>query len=327
MPSNTRRRLARLGPALAAAAMLPWRVHAQTFPTRALRMIVPFPPGGPVDTTARAIAPNLSTALGQPVIVENRAGAGGIVGAEIAAKAPADGYTLFVCAIHHAVLPGLRGNLPYNIEKDFAPITSAANYPVILVAHPAVPVRNVAELIAYAKQNPGRLAYGSSGNGGGTHLAGELFASMTGADLVHVPYKGSAPAMTDLVGGQVQLMFADGTSALPQIRGGRVRALGIASPRRSSLLPDLPTIAESGVPGYEAYSWAGIVVPAGTPPDTTARLNAEIVRVLNTPEVKQRMLEAGSEAAPSTQEQFARMLRGEITKWARVIRERNIQPD
>lgn len=327
MHSHQRRRLAILGGALGVAAVLPGRASAQSYPARPVRMIVPFPPGGPVDTTARAIAPNLSNALGQPVIVENRAGAGGIVGAEIASKAPADGYTVFVCAIHHAVLPGLRSSLPYDVEKDFAPVTSAANYPVILVAHPTVPVRNVAELITYAKQNPGRLAYGSSGNGGGTHLAGELFASMAGVDLLHVPYKGSAPAMADLVGGQVQLMFADGTSALPQIRGGRVRALGIASPKRSPLLPDLPTIAESGVPGYEAYSWAGILVPSGTPADTVARLNAEIVKVLNTPEVRQRMIDAGSEAAPSTQEQFARMLRGEINKWARVIRERNIQPD
>lgn len=327
MTPTDRRQFAALGAALIAGATLPGRALAQAYPSRPVKMIVPFPPGGPVDTTARAIAPRLSEALGQQVLVDNRAGAGGIVGAEIAAKAPADGYNLFVCAIHHSVLPALRPALPYNIEKDFVPVSFAAMFPVVLVAHPSLPVRSVPELIAYARQNPGKLAYGSAGNGGGTHLAGELFASMVGVDLLHVPYKGSAPAMTDLVGGQVQLMFADAPTALPQIRSGRVRALGVASPKRSTLVPDLPTIAEGGVPGYEAYSWAAIVAPAATPREAVARLNAEIVKVLNAPDVRQRLLDAGAEAMPSSPEQFGLMLKAEMTKWAKVIKERNIQAD
>ena len=327
MRSFKRRSFAAFTGALATIAALPAAASAPAFPTRPVRLIVPFPPGGPVDTTARVIAPQLAEGLGQPVLVENRAGAGGIVGAEYAARAAADGHTLLVCAIHHSVLPALRPSLPYSVDRDFLPITSAASYPVVLVAHPSVPVRSVVELIAYARQNPGRLAYGSAGNGGGTHLAGELFASMAGVNLLHVPYKGSAPAMADLIGGQVQLMFADGTTALPQIRGGRVRALGIASPKRSQLLPDLPTIAESGLASYEAYSWAGILAPSGTPQDAVTRLNAEIVKVLSTPAAKQRMLEAGSEATPSSPDQFGRMLRDEMAKWARVVRERNIQAD
>lgn len=322
-----RRTFSMFGAATLATVATPGSAWSQAFPARPVRMIVPFPPGGPVDTTARAIAPKLSEALGQQVLVDNKAGAGGIVGAEIAARAPADGYNLFVCAIHHSVLPALRASLPYNIEKDFVPVSFAAMFPVILVAHPSQPFRNVPELISYAKKNPGKLAYGSAGNGGGTHLAGELFASMAGVDLLHVPYKGSSPAMTDLIGGQVQLMFADAPTALPQIRNGRVRALGVASPKRSALLPDLPTIAEAGVAGYEAYSWAAVVAPAGTPPEAVSRLNTEIVKVLNAPEVRQRLLEAGAEAMPTSPEQFGRMLRGEMNKWAKVVKERNIQAD
>lgn len=303
--------------------------HAQTsaFPSRPVKFIVPFPPGGPVDTTARAVTAKLSETWSQQVLVENRAGAGGIVGAEAAVRAPADGYTVFVCAIHHAVLPGLKPNLSYNIERDFAPVSFGAMFPVILVAHPSVQARTVPELIALAKKQPGKVAYASSGNGGGTHLAGELFAAMAGVDLLHVPYKGSAPAMTDVVGGQVQLMFADAPTALPQIKAGRVRAIAVASPKRSPLAPELPTIAEAGVPGYEAYSWAGFVVPAATPKDVVARLNAEIVRVLSLPEVKQRLLEQGAEAMPGSPEQFGQMMKAEIAKWGRIIREKNIQAD
>lgn len=322
-----RRGFSALSASLLAAAALPAPARAQAYPTRPVKLVVPFPPGGPVDTTARAIAPKLTEYLKQQVLVDNRAGAGGIVGAEIASKAPADGHTLFVCAIHHSVLPSLRPSLPYNIESDFVPVSFGAMFPVILVAHPSLPARTVPELIAYAKQNPGKLAYGSAGNGGGTHLAGELFASIAGVDLLHVPYKGSAPAMTDLIGGQVQLMFADAPTALPQIRSGRVRPIGVASPKRTALLPELPTIAEAGVAGYEAYSWAAFVAPAATPREVVARLNADIVRALSQPDVKQRLLEAGAEAMPTTPEQFARLLKAEMTKWAKVIKERNIQAD
>lgn len=300
---------------------------AQVYPTRQVRFTVPFPAGGPVDTTARVLAQKLSELWGQPAIVDNRAGAGGIVGAEIAAKLPGDGYNLFVCSIHHSVLPSLKPKLPYDIEKDFVPVSFGAMFPVVLVAHPSLPVKNVAELMALAKKQPGKLSFGSSGNGGGTHLAGELFNMQAGTSLLHVPYKGSAPAMTDLLGGQVQLMFSDAPTALQHIKSGKVRALGVASAQRSALLPEVPTIAESGLPGYEAYSWAGIVAPAGTPKETVARLSADIGKVLSQPDVKQRLYDAGAEAMPSTPEQFAQMLRTEIVKWGKVVKAANIQSD
>jgi tripartite-type tricarboxylate transporter receptor subunit TctC len=314
-----------LAAALLGAAALP--AHAQSYPTKPVRFIVPFPPGGPVDATARAITFKLSEYWKQQAIVDNRAGAGGIVGAEVAAKSPADGYTVFVCSIHHSVLPSLRSDLSYNIEKDFAPVTFATAFPIILVAHPSVQSKSVKELVAYARANPGKLSYGSAGNGGGTHLAGELFKDIAKVDLLHVPYKGSAPAMTDLLGGQVQLMFSDGPTALPQIKGGKVRALAVGSPKRSALVPDLPTIAESGLAGYDAYSWSGIVVPAATPKEIVAKLNADIVKALNDPEVKKRLLENGAEAMPGTPDQFAKTLRSEITKWGKVVKAANIKAD
>ena len=321
----TRRQFLGATGGLLAGAALP--SLGQTYPGKPVRFIVPFPPGGPVDTTARGFAHKLSEYWGQQAIVDNRAGAGGIVGAEIAAKSPADGYTVFVCSIHHSVLPGLKPGLSYDIEKDFVPVTFAALFPIILVAHPSVPAKTIPELIAYAKKNPGKLAFGSAGTGGGTHLAGELFKAQAGVDLLHVPYKGSAPAMTDLLGGQVQLMFSDAPTALPHIKSGRVRALGVASPKRSALVPDLPTIAESGVKGYEAYSWAGVVVPAGTPAPVVAKLNADINKALSEPDVKRRLFEEGAEAMPTSSEQFGKMLKAEIAKWTKVVKDANIKAD
>ncbi len=300
---------------------------ADPWPSRPIRVVVPFPPGGPVDLVGRAIAQKLSESLGVQAVVDNRAGAGGILGAEIAARSAPDGYTVFVCAIHHSVLPGLRPKLPYDIEKDFDPISFGATFPIILVANPQLPVKSVQELIAYAKAHPGKVAYGSAGNGGGTHLAGELFSSMAGVELLHVPYKGSAPAMTDVLGNTVQLMFADAPTALAQIRAGKVRALAVGSPKRSALAPELPTMIEAGLAGYEAYSWAGVVVPAGTPRPIVQRLNAEVVKALSDPDVKARLLQAGAEAGPTTPEQFAAMLKDEIGKWGRIIKARNIQAD
>ena len=325
MRSVTRRRLLAAAAALGACAALP--AFAQGYPAKPVRFIVPFPPAGPVDTTARGFTVKLSEYWGQQAIVENRAGAGGIVGAEAAAKSPADGYTFFVGSIHHSVLPALTPKLPYNVQTDFVPVTFAAQFPIILVAHPSVPAKTVQELIAYAKKNPGKLAFGSAGNGGGTHLAGELFKTMAGVDLLHVPFKGSAPAMTDLLGGQVQLMFSDAPTALPHIKSGRVRALGVGSPKRSALVPDVPTIAESGVKGYDAYSWAGVFAPAGTPKEMVAKVNADIVKALSEPEVKKRLLEAGAEAAPGTPEQFGAFLKAEIAKWAKVVKDANIKAD
>lgn len=316
-----------LGSAAASLASLALPVWAQAYPGRPVRFIVPFPAGGPVDTTGRALAQKLSATWGQQAIVDNRAGAGGIVGAEIAAKAAHDGYNLLVCSIHHAVLPSLKSKLPYDIERDFAPVSFGAKFPVILVVHPSLPVRNVAELIALDKAKPGTLSFGSSGNGGGTHLAGELFNMQAGTKLLHVPYKGSAPAMTDLLGNQVQVMFSDAPTALPQIRAGKVRALAVASAQRSALLPDVPTVAETGLPGYEAYSWAAVVAPAGTPKDIVAQLSADIGKALNQSDVKLRLQEAGAEAAPSTPDELGKMLRSEIIKWGKVVRTANIQMD
>ncbi len=323
----SRRRAIAAGAALAAGGLSSSLFAQQGFPNRPVKFVVPFPAGGPVDTTARAMAQKLGELWGQAGVVDNRAGAGGIVGAEIASKLPADGYNLFVCSIHHSVLPSLRPKLPYDIEKDFVPVSFGAMFPVILVAHPSVPATNVRELIALAKQQPGKLAYGSAGNGGGTHLAGELFNLQAGTKLQHIPYKGSALAMNDLLGGQVQLMFADAPTALTQIRAGKVRALGVASAQRSTLLPELPTIVESGLTGYEAYSWAGLLAPAGTPREIVAKISADLQRVMTQPDVKQRLNEAGAEANPTSPERFGQILRTEIDKWAKVVKAADIKAD
>ncbi len=324
IPITRRHYIAASSAALAASAL---PAFAQAYPSKTVRFIVPFPPAGPVDTVARVTAQKLSEQWGQTGLVDNRAGAGGMVGAEIASRLPGDGYNVFVCSIHHSVLPSLKPKLPYDIEKDFVSVSFGATFPIFLVAHPSVPAKNVAELIALAKKQPGKISYGSAGNGGGTHLAAELFNMQAGTSLLHVPYKGSAPAMTDLLGGQVQLMFSDAPTALPQIKAGKVRVLAVASPQRSTLLPDVPTISESGLSGYEAYSWAAFVAPAGTPADIVARLSADIGRVLNQPEVKQKLFDAGAEAMPTTPEQFGKMLRSEIVKWGKVVKAANIQAD
>ncbi|MET0509285.1 MAG: tripartite tricarboxylate transporter substrate binding protein [Burkholderiaceae bacterium] len=312
---------------LLAALGLAGPAGAQNWPAKPVRFIVPFPPGGPVDTVARATAHRLSELWGQQTIVDNRAGAGGILGAEIAAKAPADGYTVFVCSIHHSVIPSLKPRIGYDIRKDFVPLSFGARFPIVLVAHPSLPAKNIAELIALAKKEPDKLAFASAGNGGGTHLAGELFNMMAGIKLLHVPYKGSAPAMTDVLANQVPLMFADGPTALPQVKAGKVKALGVGNSQRSELFPDVPTIAEQGLPEYDAYSWAAFVAPAGTPPPIVSRLSADIGRALADPEVKRRLYEAGAEAAPTTAESFGRMLAEELEKWSKVVRTANIQAD
>lgn len=300
---------------------------AQAYPTKAIRFIVPFPPGGPVDTVARLVGQKVSAGLGQPVTVENRAGAGGVLGAEAAAKSPGDGYTVFVCAIHHSVAPSIQPRLPYDFWRDFVPVSMGTTFPIIVVANPSVPVGSLRELAAYAKANPGKLSYGSAGNGGGTHLAGELFKALSGTDILHVPYKGSAPAMTDVLGGQVQLMFADGPTALPQIKGGKVKALGVAQAARSALAPDIPSATENGMPGYDAYSWAAFVAPTGTPAAAVARLNAEIVKALSSPDSREALLSRGAEPQPGTPEQFATFMRAEMAKWAKVVKDAGIKAD
>jgi len=259
--------------------------------------------------------------------IDNKAGAGGIVGAQAAAKAAPDGYNFFFAAIHHAVLPSLKKSLSYDIQKDFVPVGMAARFPIVLVVHPSLPVKSVAELIAYAKANPGKLSYSSSGTGGGTHLAGELFNSLADTKMQHIPYKGSAPAMQDLVGGQVQLMFADGPSALPFIKAGKIKALGVGNPEPSKFFPDVPTIAAAGLPGYEAYSWTGVVAPAGTPADIVKRVNADMVRALSDPKTVAALMAAGAEPAPGTPEEFKAFLANELKKWSATIKSANIVAD
>lgn len=323
-----RRVIAGLGAACATAvlpSLLPSVARAATWPGHAVTFIVPFPAGGPVDTTARFTTQPLGHLWSVPTVVDNRSGAGGIVGAQFAAKAEPDGYNFFFASIHHAVLPSLRDNLTYDISRDFVPVGMAAVFPIVLVVNPSLPVNSVDELIAYAKANPGKLSFGSSGTGGGTHLAGELFNAMAGVKIQHIPYRGSAPAMQDLLGGQVQVMFADGPSAVPHLKSGKVRALGVGNPERSGMLPDVPTIAESGVPGYEAYSWSGLMAPKGTPAAIVSRLNADLVKVLSDPVTAKGLLAAGAEPKPGTAEEFGAFVQAEIEKWRGVIKKADIK--
>ena len=306
--------------ALLACAAQPLAALAQAWPSKPVRFVVPFPPGGPVDTTARAFSQRLADIWKTSTVIDNRAGAGGVVGATAASKEAPDGYTLFVGSIHHSVNPTLIGKLPYDIERDFTPVSFAAMFPVFVVAHPSVPANNLRELIALAKKDGNALSYGSSGNGGGTHLAGELFNMEAGTRLQHIPYKGSAPAMNDLLGGQVHLMFSDAPTALPQIKAGRVKVLGVASRQRSAMLPEVPSSTESGLPGYEAYSWAALFAPAKTPQPLIDKINVDFNTAMNDPEVRKRLLEAGAEAAPGSQEQMRQRLRSEMTKWEKVIK-------
>ncbi|HEY1325741.1 MAG TPA: tripartite tricarboxylate transporter substrate binding protein [Casimicrobiaceae bacterium] len=291
------------------------------YPDRPIHLIVPFAPGGGNDTIARLVGDGLAKELGQPVVVDNRPGAGGIVGAEAAARAPADGYTLFLGGVgSHAINPNLHANLPYDPIKDFAPISLVASAPLILVVHPSVPAHSVRELIALAKAQPGKLNYASNGNGSSSHLAAVVFASMTGVDMVHVPYKGLAPALTDLLSGQVQLMFSSVVAILPHVKAGKLRALAVSSRERLSLLPDLPTIAEAGVPGYQSSSWYGILAPAGTPPDVVAKLNAALVKVVGAPEVRSALAKEGADPAGNSAEAFGAFIAAEKQRLGELIR-------
>jgi tripartite-type tricarboxylate transporter receptor subunit TctC len=319
---NRRRFLAAIA-GVAAAGWLP-SVVAASYPAKSVTIVVAYPPGGQNDVAARLVTQPLAALWGQPVVVENRAGAGGIIGAQMAAKSAPDGYTFLLAAINHSILTTLKPNMPYDLERDFVPVGMVAVFPIILVIDPSLPFKSVQDLIAYAKANPNKLNYGSSGSGGGTHLAAELFCSMTGIKMLHVPYKGSAPAMTDLLGGHIHLMFADSPTALPQIKKGKLRALGISARQRSVLMPELPTIAEAGVPGYESNSWVGIVAPAGTPGPIIDKVNADLVKSLNDSTVKTKLLEIGGEPMPGNSEQFATFIHSETVKWAKIIKEANI---
>jgi len=303
--------------ALSALAALP--AAAQTYPTKPIRIIAPFPPGGGIDASARITAQALTESLGQQVVVDNRAGASGRIGTELAVKAPPDGYTLLMGSVGpNAVIPAVQPKLPYAVS-DFTPVSLVAIADYLLAVHPSLPVKSVKELIALARANPAKLDFSSTGNLGGPHLAGELFKILAKVDMVHVPYKGGAPQITALIGGEVSLAFASLPTALGHVKAGRLRALGLTGAKRNSALPGVPAIAEI-LPGYEVTQWYGVLVPAGTPKDIVSRLHGEIEKAVKTQKVREQLSNFGFEAASSTPEQFAAMIQSEMEKWSRVVK-------
>jgi tripartite-type tricarboxylate transporter receptor subunit TctC len=314
--------------ALALAAAAPFTAGAQAYPAKPITVIVPFAAGGTTDILARVIGQALNKELGQSVIVDNRAGAGGNIGAQLAAKAAPDGYTLFMGTVGtHAINQSLYKKMPFDPVKDFAPLTRVAMVPNLLVAHPSKPYKTVKELIAYAKANPGKVNFGSSGSGSSIHLSGELFNALAKVDMVHVPYKGSAPAVSDLIGGQIDIMFDNMPSAIQHVRAGKLRPLAVTTAKRAPELPEVPTIAEAGVPGYEATSWFGMFAPAGTPAPVVARLHGALVKVLADPEVKKKLAEQGAEPYSEKPEQFAEFIRKETAKWSKVVKDSGASAD
>lgn len=289
------------------------------FPARPVRIVVGYPPGGPTDLMARAIAPKLAEAWGQQVIIDNRPGASGLIGAELTARAAPDGYTLLTVPVTYAVVPSMLAKMPFDVEKDLAPVALLAAAPFILVVHPTLPVKSVKDLIVLARSRPGQINYASASPGGMPHLAGELFNNMAGVRMVHIPYKGAAPATTDLVGGHVPLMFNNMLSAMPHVKSGRLRALAVTSRKRSGALPDLPAIAET-LPGYEASGWYGALAPAATPHELVVKINGEMNRAMRLPDVAQRLAGDGVEAVSATPGEFAAYLRLEVAKWGKIAR-------
>lgn len=325
MNKITRRAFLAAAGAMLTVSALP--AGAEAFPNKPVTLIVGYPAGGPIDTAARVLGARLSEMWKQPVVVDNRPGANGAIGAGIASRAAPDGYTLFVNSFHHAVLPSLMSNLTYDIKKDLVPVSFVVQYDIFLVAHPSVKANTVSELIALAKKKPGEVTYASAGSGGGTHLAGELFKLQAGVDLLQIPYKGSAPAMTDVLGGQVNLMFADGPASVSHIKKGTVKVLAVGSPKRSPIMPNVPTFNESGLKGYEAYAWAGVMAPAGTPKNIVDKISKDVATALNHPEAKERLFGVGGVARPSTPEQYGKFFDSEMKRWAKVIKDANIKID
>ncbi len=316
--------------ALAAAFALlltPGFVYAQAWPTKPVKLVVPFPAGGGTDAFARPLAAALSQALGQTFFIDNRGGAGGTIGAEIAAKSPNDGYTFLVGAVHHTIAVSVYSKLAYDLERDLMPVTLVAVVPNVVVVHPKVPVNSIAELVAYAKANPNKLNFASAGNGTSHHLAPELFKSMTGTTMNHIPYKGAGPAMQDLLAGQVDLMFDGMGSSAPQIRGGKLRPLAVTTTTRSPAFPDVPTVQEAGVPGYEVTTWYGLWAPAGTPPDIVNKLQAEVTKALLKQDIKEIWAAQGASPGGNTPEQFTVFIRNEVVKWAKVVKDSGARID
>ena len=299
---------------------------AQTYPLKTIRWIVPFPPGGGNDTIARLVAQKLTASIGQQVIVDNRPGAGGTIGAEAAAKSPGDGYTLFLAGVAtHGINPNLRKKLPYDAIKDFHAVSLIASAPLLVVVHPSLPARSVKDLIALAKARPGQINYASNGAGGSSHLAVELFDMMTGVRMAHIPYKGLTPALTDLLSGEVQVMFSSAVAMLPQVKAGRLRAIAMTGSKRSAAIPNIPTVAESGVPGYETGSWYGVVVPTGTPKAAVDRLSREIQTIVKSQDITSKLNEEAVIPVGSTPEAFDKHIRAELARWAKVIKAAKIE--
>lgn len=300
--------------------------HAAEYPVRPIRIVVPYPPGGGADNVSRVIAQKLALVFGQQIVIDNRPGASGIIGAEAVAKSPADGYTLLHDATSHSVNPALR-KLPYDTLRDFTPITLVVVNPNLLVVHPSLPIKTVPDLIKLAKAHPAQITYASSGIGSAQHMAGALFEYMTKTTLVHVPYKGGGAVYSDLIGGHVQMFFANIASGLVHVKSGKLRGIAVTSAKRSASAPEFPTFSESGLPGYEVYEWNGLFGPAGMPKDIVARLNTEIVKIIKLPDVKERFFQMGAEAAAGTPEQLGDYVHGEVAKWQTVIKQMNIKAD
>lgn len=292
---------------------------AQDYPNKPVKLVVPYPPGGPTDIVARVVAQKLQEQMGQPFVIDNKPGAGANTGAEAVARSAPDGYTLLVATTAHAINPSLFSKLTYQLLKDLTPVSQLTSGPLVIVANPALPAQNIQELIALAKGKSGGLNFGSSGNGQSTHLSAELFSAMAGVKMSHVPYKGSAPALTDVMAGQTDLMFDTMLSAMPHVKAGKLKALAVTSSQRSPVAPNIPTVAESGLPGYEAIAWNGILAPAGTPKEVIARLNTELRKVLENPDVRQRFEAQGFAASWNSPTDFGNFLQAEVGKWAKVV--------
>ena len=293
---------------------------AGSYPNKPVRIVVPYPPGGPTDIVARVVFQQVSASTGQPFVIENRAGAGGNIGAEAVARSPADGYTLLIATTAHAINMSLFKNLSYDVQKDLTPITLLTQGPLMLVANPAFPANSVAELIALGKSKPGTLSFASSGNGQSTHLSAELFNTLAGIRMTHIPYKGSAPALSDVMSGQVNLMFDTTLSAMPFVKAGKLKALGVTSPARTPAAPEVATIAESGLPGYEVLAWNGLLAPAGTPRAVIAVLNEELNKAMQLPQIREKFSAQGFSASANSPEQFGSFLHQEVDKWSRTVK-------
>ncbi|MCD0505127.1 tripartite tricarboxylate transporter substrate binding protein [Bordetella petrii] len=310
--------------ALATLLAPPAAQAQQPYPARSVTLVVPFPPGGTTDILARLLANELGQQWKQTVVVENKPGASGTIFSEQLARTQPDGYTLMLTATHHVINPSLYKNLRYDTRKDFTPIAEVAAVPNVLVVNPSFPARTVPELIAYAKANPGKVNFGSAGTGGANHLSGELFKSMTGIEMVHIPYKGAAPALNDLLGGQIPVMFDSVPGVLQHIQAGKLRALGVTSTKRSPALPDVPTLDEAGVKGFEAMAWFGLYAPGDMPPELAGKISRDVLAALQSPQIKQQFAKQGAEPGTMTQPEFARYVNAEIDKWAKVIADAHI---